>query len=78
MRLIRKVVFKEKCEPGYLGMNCGGSAIHSLAARHRNKAQKAVGEVFIERQDFGLKAVLCLPARPRSPPVGNLSVSAED
>lgn len=37
-----------------------------------------VEEVFIERQDFGLKAVLCLPARLRSPPVGNLSVFDED
>lgn len=39
---------------------------------------ETVGEVFIERQDFGLKAVLCLQTLPPSPPVGNLSIFDED
>lgn len=52
---------------------------YSLAgSTPKQQDAETVGEVFIERQDFGLKAVLCLATLLPSPPVGNLSVFDED
>lgn len=69
MRLIRKE---------YLRKNASGLSrrelwrkCYSLAGcTPKQQDAETVGEVFIERQDFGLKAVLCLPTLLPSPPVG--------